>query len=244
MSRSIVTAKRAILQQLSRQQLAALTEQLDLEVEDRRYRDSHVASIIGDKRIGLADMFACLTFTELKQLQLALDIEQGGRSKQQVVEVMLDALAPLAPKKKRAQRSKRSTAPASPKREEAPAPPPFARPSLAALSEETSRAMGKAVATVTAEAITPIVAPITQSARALTERMADQVDEILDASEALTREASTLRQGLAQILARVEQLAVDVEWLKAEVSRDRPESTSEPGGEQPAGTSSSPPRPT
>jgi type I restriction enzyme M protein len=79
-------SKRAVLEQLSRDELQAIVEQHDLSVADRRVRDHLVDAVASSKKATLAELLPTLSRDRLKELCRALELDDSGREKAALVE--------------------------------------------------------------------------------------------------------------------------------------------------------------
>jgi histidine kinase/DNA gyrase B/HSP90-like ATPase/restriction-modification system family protein len=78
--------KRDVVEQLKREELQDLATFYDLEVEDRRVRDDLVNVLTRAKRARLADMLASLSRDRLKEICVALSLDDGGREKSAIID--------------------------------------------------------------------------------------------------------------------------------------------------------------
>jgi type I restriction enzyme M protein len=81
--------RRSALEALSRERLARLTAQLDLEVADRRSAAGHVNAIVRAKRVDFAEVLGMLGRDELKAVCEALGLDASGREKQTLLDRLL-----------------------------------------------------------------------------------------------------------------------------------------------------------
>jgi type I restriction enzyme M protein len=84
-------SKRDILAQLSREELAIVVDQFELEVADRRRRDGLVDAIAASKRATLAEILPELPRERLKELCRTLDLDDTGKDKATIVERLIGA---------------------------------------------------------------------------------------------------------------------------------------------------------
>ncbi|MBZ0233266.1 MAG: N-6 DNA methylase [Deltaproteobacteria bacterium] len=78
--------KRQVVETLHRNELLALADLHELDVEDRRVRDQLVDAISSSRNVVLADALAELSRDRLKELCRALGLDDSGREKSQLVE--------------------------------------------------------------------------------------------------------------------------------------------------------------
>ena len=78
--------KRAILSELTRDELRANVDFYELEVYDRRVRTQLIDALAGSRRAPLDEMLRELSRDRLKQLCRALDVDDSGRKKGDLVE--------------------------------------------------------------------------------------------------------------------------------------------------------------
>lgn len=78
--------KEDILNQLKRDELLAAIEQFALEVADRRVRDNLVDALRGSRKATLKDILEPLSRDRLKELCRALELDDSGRGKAELVE--------------------------------------------------------------------------------------------------------------------------------------------------------------
>src|SRR3954470_9639590 len=81
--------RRSALEALSREQLARITEHVELEVTDRRSAASHVDAIVRAKRVDFAEVLGLLGRDELKAVCAALGLDTSGREKQTLLDRVL-----------------------------------------------------------------------------------------------------------------------------------------------------------
>jgi type I restriction enzyme M protein len=79
-------SKRAVLDQLTREELQTIVESYDLAVADRRVRDQLVDAIVRSKKATLAQVLPELARDRLKELCRAMGLDDGGREKVALVE--------------------------------------------------------------------------------------------------------------------------------------------------------------
>lgn len=82
----IMSRKRDVIEQFKREELQDLAAFYELEVPDRRVREDLVAALSRSRRAVLTDMLATLSRDRLKELCLALDLDDGGREKALIIE--------------------------------------------------------------------------------------------------------------------------------------------------------------
>jgi type I restriction enzyme M protein len=85
--------KRAVLEQLTRDELLAVVERYELQVADRRVRDQAIEAIAGSKKATLAESLPTLSRDRLKEVCRALDLDDGGREKSLLVDRLAGAKA-------------------------------------------------------------------------------------------------------------------------------------------------------
>jgi len=74
-------SKRNVLEQLKRDELLAAVDEFDLEVQDRRVRDQLVDALASSRKASLAEILGELPRTRLKEICLALNLDDYGREK-------------------------------------------------------------------------------------------------------------------------------------------------------------------
>jgi type I restriction enzyme M protein len=87
--------KRAVLDQLSRDELVSLVEMFALEVADKRSKSSLVEAVAASRKARLAEWLEGLSRDRLKELCRKLDVDDAGREKAALVE----RLAPTRPER-------------------------------------------------------------------------------------------------------------------------------------------------
>jgi type I restriction enzyme M protein len=78
-------SKRAVLEQLTLDELRPLVERFDLAVTDRRVRQQLVDAVASSKRATLAEVLPALSRDRLKEICRALDLDDSGREKSVLV---------------------------------------------------------------------------------------------------------------------------------------------------------------
>ncbi len=78
--------KREVLGHLKRDELVEAVEQFELQVEDRRVRDQLVNALGSSRKAGLAELLEPLSRDRLKEVCLALDLDDSGRAKSNIIE--------------------------------------------------------------------------------------------------------------------------------------------------------------
>ena len=81
--------RRAALQVLDRNRLSQLTEQLGLEVEDRRVIENHINALVRSRSVDFAGLLGQLKREELQAICDALGLDRGGREKEVLVQRIL-----------------------------------------------------------------------------------------------------------------------------------------------------------
>ena len=90
-----MTRKRRILEQLGRDDLIAAVDRFELSVSDRRVRSQLIDALASSRKATLADILDPLSRDQLKDLCRALDLDDRGRSKTELVARLLgDETAP------------------------------------------------------------------------------------------------------------------------------------------------------
>ncbi|HYH44063.1 MAG TPA: class I SAM-dependent DNA methyltransferase, partial [Thermoanaerobaculia bacterium] len=74
-------SKRNVLEQLKRDELLAAVDEFDLHVQDRRVRDQLVDALASSRKASLAEILGELPRTRLKEICLALNLDDYGREK-------------------------------------------------------------------------------------------------------------------------------------------------------------------
>jgi type I restriction enzyme M protein len=92
-------SKRAVLEQLSRDELQAIVEQYELSVADRRVRDQLVEAVASSKKATLAELLPTLSRDRLKALCRALELDDSGREKAALVERLAGSSTSATPVK-------------------------------------------------------------------------------------------------------------------------------------------------
>jgi type I restriction enzyme M protein len=131
-------SKRAVLQQLKRDELLAAVDRFGLEVRDRRVRDELVDALAGSRKAHLADILGDLSRDQLKEICRALDLDDSGREKAVLIARLAGTAAPGStppPVVATEPTSRRPAAPAAPAVPKAAAPKP-------ARSAETAANLG------------------------------------------------------------------------------------------------------
>ncbi len=83
------SARRAALEVLSRDRLAEITAQYDLDVDDRRAVASHIDAVIRARSLDFGELLRSLKRDELKAICSALELDDSGREKGLLVERIL-----------------------------------------------------------------------------------------------------------------------------------------------------------
>jgi type I restriction enzyme M protein len=83
--------RRTALQVLSRTRLAAITEQFNLPVKDRRAAAAYVNAIIRARSIDFGEVLRLFQRDELKASCVALALDPAGREKETIVQRILAA---------------------------------------------------------------------------------------------------------------------------------------------------------
>jgi type I restriction enzyme M protein len=94
-----MATKRRVLESASRQDLQSLADHFEVAVEDRRVKDQLVDALASSKKAGLEDILGQLNRESLKEICRTLELDDGGREKQVLVDRLLgkeDAVAPKA----------------------------------------------------------------------------------------------------------------------------------------------------
>ena len=81
---------RAILAQLTRNELLGVVDAYDLDVSDRRVKDQLVDVLATSTHVVIADILSALRRDRLKALCLAFDLDGAGREKSVFVERLVD----------------------------------------------------------------------------------------------------------------------------------------------------------
>jgi hypothetical protein len=89
--------RRKILEQLTRDRLAELTDHFDVEVADRRSTHAHVDALIRKRSIDFRRVLEQLRMEELQAACEALGLDSGGRAKSKLVSRILGSDAEPAP---------------------------------------------------------------------------------------------------------------------------------------------------
>jgi hypothetical protein len=79
-------SKRDVLAQLSREELISVVERFGLEVADRRKKDDLFEAVASSRKATLADVLPDLSRERLKELCVALGLDDGGREKATLIE--------------------------------------------------------------------------------------------------------------------------------------------------------------
>jgi len=92
-----MATKRAILEHLSRQELQAITDDLELEVRDRRVREDLIEATASSRRVVLEAVLVGYSRERLKELCRAVGLDDSGKEKAPIVARLLgrDAQVPL-----------------------------------------------------------------------------------------------------------------------------------------------------
>lgn len=83
--------KRAILEHLTRDELAAIAERYELQVPDRRVREQLLDAVASSRRAALADILSDYSRERLKELCRELSLADAGREKSALVERLIGA---------------------------------------------------------------------------------------------------------------------------------------------------------
>ena len=78
-------SKRDVLAQLSREELISVVERFELEVADRRKKDDLLEAVASSRKATLSDVLPDLNRERLKELCVALGLDDGGREKATLV---------------------------------------------------------------------------------------------------------------------------------------------------------------
>lgn len=81
--------RRTILEQLTRERLADITGEFELEVADRRSSDAHVDAIVRKRSLDFRRVLDMMKRGELQAACAALDLDAGGREKATLVDRLL-----------------------------------------------------------------------------------------------------------------------------------------------------------
>jgi type I restriction enzyme M protein len=108
-----MSRKRDVLEQLKRDELAALADRFELPVQDRRSKGALVETLAGSRRAGLAAILEDLPRIRLKEICRALGLDDSGREKAAII-ARLAGEAPAAPPAPETAPSSRNKTPASP----------------------------------------------------------------------------------------------------------------------------------
>jgi type I restriction enzyme M protein len=84
-------SKRDVLAQLSREELISVVERFELEVSDRRKKDDLLEAVASSRKATLADVLPDLSRERLKELCVALGLDDGGREKATLIERLTGA---------------------------------------------------------------------------------------------------------------------------------------------------------
>ena len=87
--------KRAILNHLTAKELRAEVDSYELHVDDRRVKDRLVDALAGSGKARLDDLLAELSWNRLKELCRALDLDDSGRKKADLVARLVGPTAAL-----------------------------------------------------------------------------------------------------------------------------------------------------
>jgi type I restriction enzyme M protein len=82
-------SKRDVLVQLSREELISVVEKFELEVADRRKKDDLLEAVAASKKATLAEILPGLSRERLKELCVALGLDDSGREKTILIERLL-----------------------------------------------------------------------------------------------------------------------------------------------------------
>ena len=81
--------RRAALEVLSRDRLAAMSAKFDLTVEDRRAQAAHVDAIVRARSLDFGEVLRQLSRDELKAICDALGLDPSGKEKEAIVQRIL-----------------------------------------------------------------------------------------------------------------------------------------------------------
>ncbi len=81
--------RRAALEVLSRDRLAAISAKFDLTVEDRRAQAAHVDAIVRARSLDFGEVLRQLSRDELKAICDALGLDPSGKEKEAIVQRIL-----------------------------------------------------------------------------------------------------------------------------------------------------------
>lgn len=81
-----MSAKRRLLEQLSRTELLAMVDATELTVTDRRKRDLLVDALSGSRKVRLGELLTTYSRVRLQELARALGLETTGREKSVLIE--------------------------------------------------------------------------------------------------------------------------------------------------------------
>jgi type I restriction enzyme M protein len=97
MDAPFMATKRAILERLSRQELQAITDEVQLEVRDRRVREDLIDATASSRKVMLEELLGGYSRERLKELCRALGLDDSGKEKAPIVARLLgrDAQVPL-----------------------------------------------------------------------------------------------------------------------------------------------------
>src|SRR5947209_20038517 len=89
-------SKRDVLAYLTRDELLAAADRVELEVADRRVKDQLVDAVASSKRAGLADLLGELSRDRLKDVCRALSLDDAGKEKALLVDRLAGAASKAA----------------------------------------------------------------------------------------------------------------------------------------------------
>jgi type I restriction enzyme M protein len=92
-----MTRKRRILDLLHRDELIAAVDHFELAVDDRRVRVQLIDALAASRKVSLADVLEPLSRDRLKELCRALDLDDRGRAKDEIVARLLGGEAQTPP---------------------------------------------------------------------------------------------------------------------------------------------------
>ena len=118
--------KRIVLDGLAHTRLSEITKHFELDVRDKRLRDSHISSLTQARDLNVENILGLFKFAELKQVHQQLGIESGGRTKVALVDGLVRFFESSKPrahkaKSKPAAPSRRRSATASKAKTSSPA---------------------------------------------------------------------------------------------------------------------------
>jgi hypothetical protein len=84
-----MSSKRQILEHLKRDELLTALDAFELSVADRRQRDLLIAALGRSRKAVLPDILTALSRVRLKEICRALDLDDGGRAKADIIDRIL-----------------------------------------------------------------------------------------------------------------------------------------------------------